>query len=156
MLIRAPFRHGAGLPTWLLFMSMAALSVSCGQQPRAENAAEPTPQTAAASASPIPWKTIEPPAQVGIPTGSPKPYQPSAVRTFSGTGVIRAVHLDQGWFEIDHEEIAGYMPAMRMQWSVKDRSLLKSVRAGDKVDFTLEDNNGSEIITTLKKTAATQ
>lgn len=136
-------------------MSAVGLSASCGrQQPPAGKAGEPTPQAATSAASPIPWKTIEPPTQVGIPTNSPKPYQPSAVRTFSGTGVIRSIYLEQGWFEIDHEDITGYMPAMRMQWYVKDKSMLKSVRVGDKVDFKVEDNNGSELIIELQKAVA--
>jgi Cu(I)/Ag(I) efflux system protein CusF len=130
---------------------LAALSVSCGQQPRAENAAEPTPQAVAASASPIPWKTIEPPAQFPTPAGTPKAQQRSAVKSYSGTGLVRLIDLKGGWLEIDHEEIPGFMAAMQMEWSVRDKSMLKRVRVGDKVNFTVEDNNGSEVITELKR-----
>ncbi len=56
--------------------------------------------------------------------------------------------------EIDHEEIKDFMPAMQMEWSVRDRSMLKSVRVGDKVNFTVEDDNGNEVITELKKAPA--
>jgi Cu/Ag efflux protein CusF len=152
LLISPPSRLGTGFPTWLLVTLMAALSVSCGeQQPRADNAAEPTPQAANASPSPIPWATIEPPAQVPAPADTPNAQQPSAVKSYSGTGIIRLINLKEGWLEIDHEEIKGFMAAMQMEWSVKDRAMLKRVRVGDKVDFTLEDNNGSEVITGLKK-----
>jgi Cu(I)/Ag(I) efflux system protein CusF len=147
-----PSRTGAGFPKWLLVTLMAALSVSCGQQPRAGNAASPTPQDADASASPIPWGTIEPPAQVPAPAGTPKAQEPSAVRSYAGVGVVRLINLKEGWLEIDHEEIKGFMAAMQMEWSVKDRAMLKRVRVGDKVNFTVEDNNGSEVITELKKT----
>jgi Cu/Ag efflux protein CusF len=41
-----------------------------------------------------------------------------------------------------------------MEWSVKDRAMLKSVRVGDRVDFTVEDDNGSEVVTELKKKPA--
>jgi hypothetical protein len=34
------------------------------------------------------------------------------------------------------------------------RSMLKSVGVGDKVDFTVEDDNGNEVITELKKSPA--
>jgi Cu/Ag efflux protein CusF len=132
-------------------MLAAALSVSCGQQPQAGNASTPTPQAANASASPIPWGTIEPPAQVPAPESTTKAQQPSAVRAYSGTGVVRLINLKEGWLEIDHEEIKGFMPAMQMEWSVKDKAMLKRVRVGDKVNFTVEDNNGSEVITELKK-----
>jgi Cu/Ag efflux protein CusF len=130
---------------------VAALSVSCGQQPQADNAATPTPQAVAASASPIPWGTIEPPAQVPAPADTQKAQRPSAVKSYSGTGVVRLINLREGWLEIDHEEIKDFMPAMQMEWSVKDRSMLKQVRVGDKVNFTVEDDNGSEVITELKK-----
>jgi Cu/Ag efflux protein CusF len=145
----------AGSLKWILGVLMAALCISCGSQPQDGRAVEPTP-TAGAAASPIPWATIEAPTQVGIPAGTPKAQQRSPVRTHSGTGVIRSVNLNEGWFEIEHEEIEGYMPAMRMQWSVRDRSVLKSVQPGDKVDFKLEEDNGSEIITELKKAPATR
>ena len=143
----------AGLPVRLAVIAAAALFVSCGQQPRAgDGAAAPTPpQSAAASASPIPWKTIEPPAHVAHPAGTPNVQAPPRLFTFSGTGVVRAVHLEEGWLEIDHEEIKGIMPAMQMEWSVRRRSMLKSIRAGDKVNFSVEDNHGSQIITELKK-----
>src|SRR5918999_5591358 len=92
------------------FMLMAALSVSCGQKPPAGGGAGPPPRPAASPAAPIPWGTIQPPAPVGIPAGTPGAQQtPAPVRTFKGTGVVRSLNLEEGWFEIDHEEIEGYM-----------------------------------------------
>ncbi len=145
----------AGFPVWLLAALAAALCVACGggKPEAAPPAASTTPQ-AGAAASPIPWGTIEPPAQVGLPAGTSKPQERSPVTTHTGVGVVRSVNLREGWFEIDHEDIPNYMPAMRMQWTVRDRSLLKSVSAGDRVNFTLEDDNGSEVITGLKKAPA--
>lgn len=151
MLTSPPSRLGTGFLKCLLIMLAAALSVSCGQQPQAENASMPTPQAATASASPIPWATIEPPPQVPTTEGTPKAQEPSAVKSYSGTGVVRLINLKEGWLEIDHEEIKGFMAAMQMEWSVKDRAMLKQIRVGDKVNFTVEDNNGSEVITELKK-----
>ena len=143
-------RPRAALPTWLLVTLAAALSVSCGREPQNGKAAEPTPQ-AASAASPIPWKTIEPPAQVPAAAGTPQAQQTTAaVKSYSGTGVVILINLKEGWLEIDHEEIKGFMPAMQMEWSVKDRALLKSVQVGDRVNFTVEDNNGTEFITELK------
>ena len=140
----------AGFLTLLLFVSGATLSASCDKSPK-EGAA---PQAAASPAPPVPWGTIQPPAQVGLPSGTPA-TQPTRLplKTFHGKGVIHAVHLEEGWFEIDHEDIEGYMPAMRMQWRVRDRVMLKPLSAGDKVDFTIQDDNGSELITELKKAA---
>ncbi|HEX8722013.1 MAG TPA: copper-binding protein [Pyrinomonadaceae bacterium] len=155
MLNSKPPGTGGGLRALLL--ASLALSASCGREPQAGRPAEPTPQAGAAAASPVPWGTIEPPAQVG-PAAAPGAPQarrtPSAARSYAGVGVVRLVNLKEGWLEIDHEEIEGLMPAMQMEWSVRDRALLKSVRAGDKVDFTVEDDNGTEVITALKKAPA--
>ncbi|HJQ32087.1 MAG TPA: copper-binding protein [Pyrinomonadaceae bacterium] len=130
----------------------AALSVACARGPQTQNAAAPTPQ---AAASPVPWKTIEPPAQVGAPSGSPRAQQtPAGVKSYNGVGVVRLINLEEGWLEIDHEEIKGFMAAMQMEWSVRDKALLKSVRVGDRVNFTVEDDNGTEVITELKKAPA--
>lgn len=145
-------RPVAVLLTWLTLVLPATLSVSCGGRAPEGQTAAPTPQPGQAAASPIPWKTIEPPAQVGVPAGTPKPPDPAVHRTYSGVGVIRAINLDEGWFEIDHEDIEGVMPAMRMIWRVKEKALLKSVRAGEKVRFKVVDNNGSELVTELSKT----
>jgi Cu/Ag efflux protein CusF len=134
---------------------MAALSASCAREPRDGNAAQPTPQ-AGAAASPIPWKTIEPPTQVGAAdSGTPNARQtPAPLKSYSGVGFVRSIHLEEGWLEIDHEEIKDFMPAMLMQWSVRNRAMLKSVRVGDKVNFTVEDNNGTEFVTELKRAPA--
>jgi Cu/Ag efflux protein CusF len=148
--------HASGLSLLLLITLTAVLFVSCWQQPQAGQKAEPTPQTARTTEPPVPWKTIEPPSQVGVAEAPTKAQPPAVVKTFSGTGVVRLINLKEGWLEIDHEEIKGLMPAMQMEWSVKERAMLKSVRVGDKVDFTVEDNNGSEVITKLDKAPATR
>jgi Cu/Ag efflux protein CusF len=140
----------AGFQKWPAFVLVAALSASCARRPQAGASAGPSPQAAAPAASPIPWATIQPPAQVSTTSGTPQSRLP--VRTFPGKGVIRLINIEEGWVEIDHEDIVGLMPAMQMEWSVRDKSLLKSVSVGDRVDFTLEDDNGNEVVTELKKT----
>lgn len=154
-------KHGTRFLTRLLVVLTAALSASCAQKPQT-GAAQPAPQIATSSPSPIPWATIEPPApptQAGIPAGTPQP-QPSvrhgAGKSYKGVGVVRLINLNEGWLEIDHEEIKGLMPAMQMEWSVTDKEMLKSVQVGDKVNFTVEDDNGSEFITELKKASPPQ
>lgn len=139
------FKARAGLK--MLLLLTAALSASCAQRTQERAAAGPTPP---AAATPIPWATIQPPEQVGpAASGTPQPRLP--VRTFRGKGVVRLINLEEGWFEIDHEEIKGFMPAMQMEWMVRNKSLLKSVSVGDQVDFTLEDDNGNEVVTEIKK-----
>jgi Cu/Ag efflux protein CusF len=53
--------------------------------------------------------------------------------------------------ELDHDEIKGIMPAMRMEFYVKDKAMLNGLKAGDKVDFVLEDKAGAEMIVEMKK-----
>ena len=84
----------------------------------------------------------------------PPGYPPAVVgKPYPGTGVVRFINLGEGWVEIDHEEIKDLMPPMQMEWSVKDRSLLKSVRVGDKVEFTVVETGGGEVLTELKRVA---
>jgi Cu/Ag efflux protein CusF len=71
-------------------------------------------------------------------------------KPYPGTGVITLINLKEGWVEINHEPIEGLMPAMQMEWTVEPRELMKSIRVGDKVDFTVVETGKAEIITELK------
>ncbi|HEY6805072.1 MAG TPA: copper-binding protein [Pyrinomonadaceae bacterium] len=80
---------------------------------------------------------VAPPAIVG------KPYR--------GKGVVKLINQKEGWIEIDHEDIPDLMPAMEMEWSVQDSSLLKKVKVGDKVEFTVVETGKGEVITEIKR-----
>jgi Cu/Ag efflux protein CusF len=71
--------------------------------------------------------------------------------TYNGIGTVVAMNPQRPSIEINHQEIKGYMPAMQMEFPVKDRSLLDSINTGDKVDFTLEVNQGIERIIVIHK-----
>ncbi|MGZ8847780.1 MAG: copper-binding protein, partial [Pyrinomonadaceae bacterium] len=58
------------------------------------------------------------------------------------------------WVEIDHEEIKDLMPAMQMEFNVKDKSLLNDVKAGDRVNFTIVETEKGEFLTAIKKVSA--
>jgi protein SCO1/2 len=58
-------------------------------------------------------------------------------RTFEVRGVVRGVDAASGTVRIQHEEIPGYMPAMTMPLTVRDRALLDGLTAGAVVRFTL-------------------
>lgn len=160
MLNSPPSKHCKGFLTIRLVVLAATLSASCGQQPQ-NGTANTTPQTATASPSPIPWATIEPPTYDAAPAGTPQPRTqttpaPLPVRrpggkSYPGVGVVRHINLEEGWLEVDHEEIKGLMPAMVMEWYVTDRALLKDVQVGDKVNFVIDDNNGTQLVIELKK-----
>ena len=123
-----------GFLMWLAMMIAALLCVSCGErQSRLEESVAPSPS---------------PPTVVVTPVQYPSPVigQP-----YPGTGVVKLINLKEGWIEIQHEEIKGLMPAMEMEWWVKDRSLLKSVSVGDTVDFTVVETGKGEFVTSLKR-----
>jgi Cu/Ag efflux protein CusF len=95
-----------------------------------------------------------PKAATDRPLGVPSP--PVINQPYYGTGVIKIINVKEGWVEIDHEEIKGLMPAMEMEFWVRNVSLLKSVSVGDHVDFTVIETGKGEYITELKKVAATR
>ena len=79
------------------------------------------------------------------------PSQQASVKYHHGVGIIKKITPQEPSVEIDHEEIKGYMAAMRMEFHVKDKSLLESIQPEDKVDFTVEDKQGIEVISEIKK-----
>lgn len=52
-------------------------------------------------------------------------------------GKIISVNKLEQTVTIAHEEVAGYMPAMTMPFTIKDRAWLETLRAGDKIAATL-------------------
>ena len=83
-----------------------------------------------------------------------KPSGPAAaVQTTShqGVGVVKALNPKVPSIELNHEEIKGFMPAMQMEFHVKDKSLLDGLAPEDKVEFTVEYGVGGMKITAIKK-----
>jgi protein SCO1 len=52
-------------------------------------------------------------------------------------GVIQHISDDRHVVTIQHDAIAGYMPAMTMDFSVRDPDVLDGLARGDQIDFTL-------------------
>jgi Cu/Ag efflux protein CusF len=67
--------------------------------------------------------------------------------------VVKIINIKEGWIEIDHEDIPGLMPAMEMEFWVKDKSLLEAVRVGDRVDFGVVETGKGEYLTEIKKSS---
>jgi Cu/Ag efflux protein CusF len=58
-------------------------------------------------------------------------------------GVVTEVDQAAGTITLDHEEIPNLpMAAMTMAYPVKDRAILKGLKAGDKVKFEAEELDG--------------
>lgn len=81
---------------------------------------------------------------------TPPPDQ-SKVKTYKSKGVVTKINLEIVSVELNHEKIEDLMPAMIMEFYVKEKSELEVLKVGDKVDFVLEDNQGQERIISIKK-----
>jgi len=71
-------------------------------------------------------------------------------KSYPGTGVIVTINRDEGWIEINHEEIKELMPAMQMEFNVKDKSLLDKVKVGQRVDFTIIETKEEEYLVDIR------
>ena len=80
-----------------------------------------------------------------------QPSEPG--KMFRGVGIVTAIE-SSGSLTINHEPIAGLMPAMEMTFSVNPRALTNGVRAGDKVEFSMEGR--TYVIRELKVVGHTQ
>jgi len=75
-------------------------------------------------------------------------------KPYPGTGVVASINKKEAWIEINHEEIKGLMPAMQMEFNVKDKSLLDKVNVGDRVDFTIVETEKGEYLTEINRKPA--
>jgi protein SCO1/2 len=74
------------------------------------------------------------------PPATPGPAATPELRTvkdYDLAGEVRAIKKESGQVVIHHREIPGFMPAMTMPFTIKDRELFDDLRAGDEVEGTL-------------------
>ena len=74
-------------------------------------------------------------------------------KPYPATGVVALINKQEGWIEINHDEIKDLMPAMQMEFWVKDKSLLDKVKVGDRVDFTVVETKKGEYLTEIKRSS---
>ena len=116
----------------LSLIIIAVALVSCQKQPPVSRDTHPAPSAT----------SLRGPAGFGPPVMN-KPYP--------GTGVVASINKPEGWIEINHEEIKDLMPAMQMEFNVRDKTLLDRVAVGDRVDFTIVETPKGEYLTDIKK-----
>ncbi len=63
-----------------------------------------------------------------------------AQRLYHGVGIVQATEPRENRLIIDHEEIKDFMAPMVMSYQVRDRALLRGLKRGDKVRFTIDAN----------------
>ena len=62
----------------------------------------------------------------------------SSPRIFQAHGVVKSLGAEQKRVRIEHEDIPGFMPAMTMEFEVKDPAILAGIHPEGEVNFTLE------------------
>lgn len=121
----------------LVALALLAMLSACESKLSNTNVsnANPSPSRSVAAASPTPVPTSSTPKNGDYP----------------GKGTVTKINLEQGSVEMDHEEIVGVMPAMRMEFFVTDKKMLDGLKVGDKVDFVLRYKDHTETIVDIKK-----
>jgi len=70
---------------------------------------------------------------------------------YPGNGKVIKINLELGSVEMDHEEIVGVMPAMRMEFYMSDKKMLDGLSVGDAIDFTLRYKDRTETLVAISK-----
>lgn len=60
------------------------------------------------------------------------------VGRYAAHGIVEDVDLEGGQILIDHEDVEGLMPAMTMNFAVRDRELLERLAPGQVIDFEID------------------
>ncbi len=74
-----------------------------------------------------------------------------ATTSYQAEGHVIALVEQRPSIKIDHQEIKGLMPAMTMEFMVKDKALLAGIQNGDTIEFTIENGVGGLMITSIRK-----
>jgi len=70
---------------------------------------------------------------------------------YDAKGTITKIDTNLPSIEFDHEDIPGIMPAMRMEFFVKDKAILDGLAVGDAVNFVLEYRHPAETVVSVTK-----
>jgi peroxiredoxin/Cu/Ag efflux protein CusF len=77
----------------------------------------------------------------------------SAQARVEGEGRVVALHNARGTITLDHGPIPGFMAAMQMEFPVQTPEVLRGIRIGDAVRFSLEAQGPTWVIATITKAA---
>jgi Cu/Ag efflux protein CusF len=72
-------------------------------------------------------------------------------RSYEAVGTVKSIDLKLPAIEIDHQDIKGLMPAMQMQFHVKDKAILEGLAPEDRVSFTVESGVGGLKVVSIHK-----
>lgn len=88
------------------------------------------------------------------PTATPAPSASAATTPanhYQGVGTVKSISPKVPAIEIDHEDIAGLMQGMQMEFPVTNSALLNGLAVNDRVDFTIDNSTGEMKIIAIKK-----
>ena len=72
--------------------------------------------------------------------------------TFRGEGTVILADMRKSQIVVDHKEILGFMAEMIMGYPVKPARLLKGLKPGDRIRFTIDDEQKAIVkITRMEK-----
>ena len=80
-----------------------------------------------------------------------KPSEKPQAKIYRAVGVVDSINEQRTTVQIDHEDIKDLMPAMKMPFEVKDKSLLDQIAPGDRVAFTIQDLPYGLVVIEIKK-----
>lgn len=132
----------------LLLLSLLAFTACTAYTPPPLTTAHPAHPEAAAVPEPPPSNTLAygpsdmpspQPAMATAPRATADaPASDAAQKAVVGEGKVIAVVPSSQQIVIDHKEIKGFMDAMTMGYRVEPPSLLKGLKAGDDIRFTID------------------
>ena len=79
------------------------------------------------------------------------PANPSAAKSWSVMGIVRGVIPKDGSIVMTHEPIPGLMGSMTMAFRLGDLALMKGIKPGDRVRFTLVATDKDLVLVALRK-----
>ena len=80
---------------------------------------------------------------------------PATNQVYNVRGVVRGIAADRTKAVIRHEAIPDYMPAMTMEFNMRDTNELGGLRTGDAITFRLTVTDGTHWIDMVRKTGVT-
>lgn len=87
----------------------------------------------------------------GAVTAQTSPAQTTLAKSDLTDGVVKKIDKESGKITLKHGEIKHLeMPPMTMVFVVKDKSMLDTVKAGDKVRFMVIEEKGQMRVTDLQ------
>ena len=72
-------------------------------------------------------------------------------KTYAGIGIVKDIDPKLPMIEVDHADIKGLMPAMQMQFHLKNKALLDGIAVGDRIEFTVGNGVGGLRIVAIHK-----